>query len=288
MKTLNIIGCGNVGQTLAHLWVKHGIFQIQDVCNRSFTSAKNACEFIGEGQAVELLNDLRPADLFLIGTADQSIAECCASLVASNVLQTGNIVFHCSGALPASILDRAKNVGALIASVHPIKSFANPSLCITNFAGTFCGAEGDIAALVELEKAFQAIGGQTLQVDSANKTFYHAASVVVSNYLTALIEVGIQSYVKAGLTREQALQIIAPISHGTIRNIVELDTAKALTGPISRGDVATVKTQLSAFQDWKPAYGELYRLLGGVALDLSKFKGVASSEALDSLSKLLK
>jgi predicted short-subunit dehydrogenase-like oxidoreductase (DUF2520 family) len=288
MKTLNIIGCGNVGQTLAHLWVKHGIFQIQDVCNRSFTSAKNACEFIGEGQAVELLNDLRPADLFLIGTADQSIAECCASLVASNVLQTGNIVFHCSGALPASILDRAKNVGALIASVHPIKSFANPSLCITNFAGTFCGVEGDDAALVVLEKAFQAIGGQTLQVDSANKTFYHAASVVVSNYLTALVELGIQSYVKAGLTRAQALQIIVPIAHGTIKNIIELDTANALTGPIARGDVATVETQLNTFQNWKPEYGELYRLLGGVALDLSEVKGVASSEALYSLSKLLK
>jgi predicted short-subunit dehydrogenase-like oxidoreductase (DUF2520 family) len=204
------------------------------------------------------------------------------------VLQTGNIVFHCSGALPASILDRAKNVGALIASVHPIKSFADPSLCITNFAGTFCGVEGDDAALVVLEKAFQAIGGQTLQVDSANKTFYHAASVVVSNYLTALVELGIQSYVKAGLTRAQALQIIVPIAHGTIKNIIELDTANALTGPIARGDVATVETQLNTFQNWKPEYGELYRLLGGVALDLSEVKGVASSEALYSLSKLLK
>jgi predicted short-subunit dehydrogenase-like oxidoreductase (DUF2520 family) len=213
MKTLNIIGCGNVGQSLAHLWVKQGFFQIQDVCNRSLVSAQHACEFIGEGHAVESMNDLQPADLFLIGTADQSIAECCESLVACNIIQAGNIVFHCSGALPASILDTAKNVGAWIASVHQIKSFADPSLCITSFAGTFCGVEGDDAALVVLENAFQAIGGQILQLDSANKTFYHAASVVVSNYLTALVELGIQSYVKAGLTRAQAVQIVAPIAH---------------------------------------------------------------------------
>lgn len=285
---LNIIGCGNVGKTLAHLWVKHGVFQIQDVCNRSLESAQNACAFIGQGQPTQSINDLRPANVFLIGTADQSIADCCELLVKSNVLQAGNIVFHCSGALPASILDFAKTADAVIASIHPIKSFADPSLCITNFAGTFCGAEGDVAALIELEKAFQAIGGQTLHVDSANKTFYHAASVIASNYLTALLELSIQSYVKAGLTREQALQIIDPIAHGTIKNILELDTARALTGPIARGDVSTVATQLNAFQDWKPEYGRLYQLLGGVALDLSVIKDTASSDSLEILAKLLK
>lgn len=285
---LNIIGCGNVGQTLAHLWVKQGVFQIQDVCNRSFESAQNACDFIGQGKPTQSLNDLRPADVFLIGTADQSIADCCELLVKSNVLQAGNIVFHCSGALPASILDSAKSFGAFVASIHPIKSFADPAVCITNFTGTFCGAEGDEAALAVLEKAFEAIGGQILQVDSANKTFYHAASVVASNYLTALLELSIQSYVKAGLTRAQALQIIKPIAHGTIKNIVELDTAQALTGPIARGDVATVTTQHNAFQDWKSEYGELYRLLGGVALDLSVLKNTASPESLESLTQLLK
>jgi predicted short-subunit dehydrogenase-like oxidoreductase (DUF2520 family) len=288
MKTLNIIGCGNVSKTLAHLWVKHCAFQIQDVCNRSLESAQNACTFIGQGNPIQSLNDLRPADVFLIGTADQSIADCCKLLVASNVLQAGNIVFHCSGALPASILDSAKSADAFIASIHPIKSFADPNLCITNFSGTFCGAEGDEAALDELEKAFQAIGGQILHVDSANKTFYHAASVVASNYLTALLELSIQSYVKAGLTRKQALQIIEPIAHGTIKNIIELDTAHALTGPIARGDISTVAKQLDTFQDWKSEYGELYRLLGGIALDLSAIKNIASSDSLESLTQLLK
>lgn len=288
MKTLNIIGCGNVGKTLAHLWVKHGVFQIQDVCNRSLESAQAACAFIGQGNPIHSYEDLRHADVFLIGTADQSITDCCELLVASNVLEAGNIVFHCSGALPASILDSAKKTGALIASIHPIKSFADPSLCITNFAGTFCGAEGDADALDVLEKSFQAIGAQTLHVDSANKTFYHAASVVASNYLTSLLELSIQSYVKAGLTREQALKIIEPIAHGTIKNIIGLDTARALTGPIARGDVSTVSTQLNAFQDWKPEYGDLYRLLGGVALDLSVIKDAASPDSLDKIAKLLK
>jgi predicted short-subunit dehydrogenase-like oxidoreductase (DUF2520 family) len=285
---LSMIGCGHVGQTLGHLWLKHGVFQIQDVYNRSLQSAEKACVFMGGGQAIQSWSDLRPADLFLIGTPDQSIADCCQLLVASNVLRTGNIVFHCSGALPASILQGAKHAGGLIASSHPIKSFADPSLCITDFTGTFCGVEGDADAVIVLTKAFQAIGGQTLHVDGANKTFYHAASVIASNYLTALIELSIQSYVKAGLTRQQALQIIEPIAHGTIGNIVELDTALALTGPIARGDVATVTTQLRAFQSWNPEYGELYRRLGGIAVALSKSKGSASTAALEALALQLK
>ncbi len=288
MKTLNIIGCGNVGKTLAHLWFKHDVFEIQDICNRSHDSAQSACEFIGQGNPIRSFNDLRPADIFLISTADQSITVCCEQLVESNLLQAGNIVFHCSGALPASILEKAKNVGALIASIHPIKSFANPNLCITNFSGTFCGAEGNEAALTILEQAFQAIGGQTLHIQSSNKTFYHAASVVASNYLTALLELSIQSYVKAGLTRAQALQIINPIAHGTINNIVELDTANALTGPIARGDFSTVVTQLNVFQNWKTEYGDLYRLLGGIAVDLAAIKNLADSESLDLLTQLLK
>jgi len=288
MKTLNIIGCGNVGKTLAHLWFRHGVFQIQDVCNRSLESAQNACTFIGQGNPINSCDELRPADVFLIGTADQSIADCCELLVQSNVLHEGDIVFHCSGALPASILESAKSVGAFITSIHPIKSFADPSLCITNFAGTFCGAEGDQKALDALEPAFQTIGGRTFHVDNTNKTFYHAASVVASNYLTALIELSIQSYVKAGLNREQALQIIAPIAHGTIKNISELDTAYALTGPIARGDVTTIETQLNAFQNWKVEHGELYRLLGGIALDLSIIKNAGNLRTFDTLTKLLK
>jgi predicted short-subunit dehydrogenase-like oxidoreductase (DUF2520 family) len=286
--TLNIIGCGNVGQTLAHLWSKKGTFKIQDICNRSFASAQDACDFIGEGHAVESLCDMRQADIFLISTSDQMIAGCCDVLVASNVLKTGNIVFHCSGALPSSILNSVTKTGALIASIHPIKSFADPDLCIINFLGTFCGVEGDETAVTELEIAFHAIGGKTFNINSANKTFYHAASVVVSNYLTALVELGVQTYVKAGLTREEALQIIAPIAHGMITNIVQLDTANALTGPIARGDVSTVNTQLNAFQNWKPEFGELYRLLGGIALDLSIIKDTASHESLELIAKLLK
>jgi predicted short-subunit dehydrogenase-like oxidoreductase (DUF2520 family) len=282
--TLSIIGCGNVGKTLGHLWTRQNVVKMQDILNRSHQSSIAAVDFIQAGHVVRSFVDLCPADVFLIGTPDQHIAECCSALVASNILRAGNIVFHCSGALPSSILDAVHAVGASTASIHPIKSFADPKASTLSFAGTFCGAEGDLKALEILAPAFEKIGGKILSIDPTQKTYYHAAGVVVSNYLTALMELGVQSYMQAGISREQALAIVDPIAQGTLQNIVSLGTAQALTGPIARADVETVTKQLEAFQRWKPEYGELYRLLGGIALGLAETKKVAG---LEELSKFL-
>ncbi len=284
--TLNIIGCGNVGKTLGHLWTRQNVFKVQDILNQSHQSSIAAVDFIQAGHVVQSFADLRPADLFLIGTPDQHIAESCTALLASKILRAGNIVFHCSGAMPSSILDAVHAVGASIASIHPIKSFADPKASTLSFTGTFCGAEGTRDALEILIPAFEKIGGKILDIDPAQKTYYHAAGVVVSNYLTALMELGVQSYMQAGISREQALAIIDPIAQGTLQNIVSLGTAQALTGPIARGDVETVVRQLEAFQQWKPEFGELYRLLGGVALGLAEKKDATGSR-LKELSKYL-
>ena len=256
--------------------------------NRSNASTIAAVDFVQAGHVVRSTAEMRPADVYMLGMADQDIATCADALLAANILQAGNIVFHCSGALPSSILASLRASGAYVASIHPIKSFANPALCVHSFAGTFCGAEGDAEALEVLHVAFQTIGAEIIAIDAAHKTFYHGAGVVVSNYLTALLELGIQSYVKAGLTRAQAIAIISPIATGTIQNIASLDTAQALTGPIARGDVHTVATQLAAFKRWQPQYGELYRLLGGIAVGLSEQKGSADEAGLAGLKVLLK
>ncbi len=283
--TLNIIGCGNVGKTLGHLWTRHNVFKVQDVLNTTHHSSIAAVDFVQAGHVARSFTDLRPADIFMISTPDQDIAKCCAALVASNLIRAGNVVFHCSGALPSSILDAVHAVGATTASIHPIKSFADPKASVLSFTDTFCGAEGDLEALTTLIPAFEKIGAKTLAIDPSQKTYYHAAGVVVSNYLTALVELGIQSYMQAGISREQARAIIDPIAHGTLQNIASLDTAQALTGPIARGDVETVSKQLEAFKQWKPEYGELYRMLGGIALELAEAKGTTELEALLKILK---
>ena len=188
MKKLTIIGCGNVGKTLGHLWARNAVFEVADVLNRSIRSSSEAVEFIQAGRPVAGFREMNHADVFLIGTSDNQILQSCKALAASGVLQPGNIVFQCSGAIPSASLGAAKETGALVASVHPVKSFSAPDVSVATFGGTFCGTEGDDQAIDVLSSAFEAIGGRMFGIDPQHKTIYHAALVLVCNYLTALLE----------------------------------------------------------------------------------------------------
>ena len=286
-KRLNIIGCGNLAKTLAHLWAKQGVFEIGDILNRSEKSATTAVKFIGAGQVASSIDNLHHADVYLIATPDTHIVEMCHSLATSGTLQTGDIVFHCSGALSSSELNAAVQKGAMLASIHPVKSFADPEMAISTFKGTFCGEEGNEQALSVLRPAFKAIGGLTFSLDPDHKTIYHAASVIVCNYLTALLEVGIQTYAKAGIDRDTAMKIMQPIVTGTVDNVFKLGTTQALTGPIARGDASTVEHHLKSLSEWNNEVADIYRNLGCVTLDLSQKQGNASEDSLLALKKLL-
>lgn len=257
-KTLAIIGAGKLGQTLGRLWSAGGVLRLQDVLNRSLPSAQRAVAFIGAGRAVDAWPALRTADIYLIATPDDRIAASCDALAQAGLLNDGSTVFHCSGAQPSSALQAASARGAAVASVHPIRSFAAPAEVVKNFAGTWCGMEGDARALALLAPAFSAIGARTVAIDAGAKIHYHAGAVFACNYLVTLIDIARQSYMRAGIDMDTALQMMAPLVRETVENIFRLGPAAALTGPIARGDMGTAEKQRQAVATADPAHGELY------------------------------
>ena len=158
---------------------------------------------------------------------------------------------------------------------------------IGNFAGTWCGCEGDTAALQLLEPAFEAIGARLFRIDAANKTLYHAASVIACNYLVALEELSLRTFEQAGVERQLALQLLEPILHGTVSNIVAQGTSAALTGPIARGDAGIVARQLEALDSRDPEVSELYRRLGQIALGLAEMRAEAPMSNLARIREIL-
>ncbi|HET7160201.1 MAG TPA: DUF2520 domain-containing protein, partial [Burkholderiales bacterium] len=172
-------------------------------------------------------------------------------------------------------------------SVHPLKSFADPRDAVRSFTGAYCAAEGAREALETLKPAFERIGARISEIDAQFKTIYHTASVIVCNYLTALMEAGLKCYEKAGLTRDTATAMMEPLVRETVDNIFHMGTVKALTGPIARGDHAVVAKQLQALAEWNPRLAVLYRELGAIAVDLSRRQGEANAEDLMELEKML-
>jgi len=267
--TLSIIGCGKVGRTLGRLWHDNRTFSLLDILNRSAASAQEASAFIGAGSVAVSYDGLRNADAYLIAAGDDQIAACCSALAAAGKLQPGSVVFHCSGALSSLELATASDRGAAVASIHPIRSFAVPQQVAEHFAGTWCGSEGDAAALAILGPAFSAIGARMVTIRREQKTLYHAAAVFASNYQVTLIDVAQQAYVAAGIAPELALQLIAPLLSESAANAFRLGPAAALTGPIARGDMATVARQYQAVQEWQPQVAGLYQQFATLTADLA-------------------
>jgi predicted short-subunit dehydrogenase-like oxidoreductase (DUF2520 family) len=287
MPILNIIGCGRVGRALARLWAQKDTFEIQDVLERTLEKGGSAVGFIGRGRAVDAIGQMRSAEAWMLTPPDDQIVACCTALAASGLLTAGNIVFHCSGALPSRELVPAAACGASVASVHPLKSFADPDVAARTFRGTYCAAEGDAGALAVLRPAFERIGGSVSEIDPAFKTIYHAASVIVCNYLTALLETGVRCYEKSGFARGTALSMMEPLVRETLDNAFSLGTVQALTGPIARGDHAVVARQVDALEAWEPRIAAIYRQLGVVAAQLARAQGKADADALAAIERLL-
>ncbi len=270
MKTLNIIGSGRVGRACGRLWAQARVFEVQDVLTRSRASAAEGVKFIGAGHAVGHLDEMRNADVWVIATRDDAIVPSAVTLAASGKITPDDIVFHMSGATPSGDLKPVKGCGALVASVHPIKTFTDAGLAVRTFPGTFCSAEGDAEALAVLKPAFEKVGAKVFEIAPDLKLVYHAGGVFACNYLVALIEAALRAHEKAGIPRKASLKALEPMVRETVDAIFDMGPEKALTGPISRGDVAAVRRQLAAVGEWDPAIGELYRGLGLIVVALTE------------------
>ena len=283
--TLNIIGAGRVGKTLARLWNATQLVQVQDVLCRTTASATAATEFIGGGTPTIHYADLRPASVHLLAVPDDDLQAAADSLTRLVDVDAAT-VFHVSGLLTSDVLESARINGARTASVHPIKSFADPAMAASTFASTPCGTEGHPVALEVLTRLFTEIGGETFTIDASQKALYHAATVIGSNYVVTLADLAQRCLVAAGVPVEQAKGILAPLLQGTMQNIVELGVTRALTGPIVRGDMATVIAHLDALEAWDPSIANTYTDLATHTLVIAERQGT-SPRRLDAIRKHL-
>lgn len=269
MKTLNIIGAGKVGKVLAKNFLRQQQFSIQQVLNRSMASGSAAVAWLSDGQAVDAIAQLQPADVTMLTVSDDQITSVCQQLADAGLLKDGSVIFHCSGAKASTELQPARLAGAAVASVHPVRSFANVDLLAEQFVGTICSLEGDEAALAVLVPALQAIGAETVIIQADNKLLYHAGSVFASNYLVTLMEVALRTYQAAGIPTDVAQKMAAPLARQTLENVFAMGTQSALTGPIARGDMHTVALQQSRLSDWDQQAGDLYRAFTQPTINLA-------------------
>ena len=264
--TLNIVGAGKVARALAKQFHVHQVFQVQDVYSRSFSSAATACQFVGAGNPVHDLGELRAADLVMVAVPDDQIRSCSEALRKQHKVAGDTIVFHCSGALSSGELGPI----TAAASVHPLRSFADPAQVAEQFAGTICTLEGSARATDVLRQALLQIGARVVSIKPENKALYHAGAVFANNYLVTLMDAALQTMQAAGIDADMATAMVQPLALGAFGDTFRLGAGAALTGPIARGDVQTVARHEQALQQWDPEFARLYQALAVATGRLAK------------------
>lgn len=287
MKTLTIIGSGQVAKTLGYLFSNQGLYDIKQIYSRQGANTSAAREFIQAGQVVNNVNELVSTDVYLLAVPDDQLPTVSRQLSNLSILKQNDIVFHCSGALTSDVLSELKSRSVCLASMHPIKDFSDAQNDVKNFAGIYCSLEGDSYACQQLEQDFTALGANIIHLTPSQKLLYHTANVIASNYLVALIEAACITFDSIGIDQGQALELLQPIVQSVCKNIFTKGTHKALTGPINRGDSNTVHEELEALQVTLPHIADVYQSLGKVALQIVRQKGSLSDEMIGKLEEAL-
>jgi predicted short-subunit dehydrogenase-like oxidoreductase (DUF2520 family) len=176
-------------------------------------------------------------------------------------------VLHLSGALDRSALVALEPSGAALGSLHPLQTLSNALSAPERLRGAAAVTEGDARALRVANELAKAVGLKPVAISSASKAVYHAAGVFGSNYVIALLGVARRLLKQAGLPSAVAEPALLSLVRGAIDNIAASGLERALTGPVARADVDTIKRHVAAL---KGADAELYRLLGAAAADLAQ------------------
>jgi predicted short-subunit dehydrogenase-like oxidoreductase (DUF2520 family) len=186
----------------------------------------------------------RDVDLLVIATPDAAVAEVAASIRPDEAA----VVAHLSGALGlAPLAGHARR-----AVIHPLVALPDPERGATRLRGAWFGVstDGDLLAL----DVVSALEGAPIAIAEDGWVRYHAAAVIAANHLVALLGQVERIAGSVGVP----LQAYLDLAQGSLDDVAELGPAAALTGPVRRGDRATVERHLAALPpEERPAYEAL-------------------------------
>jgi len=291
-KTIAIIGAGRVGSSVGFLLGRSG-YLVTAVAARTAESAAKASAFIGQGEATtDVARAATRAEIVFITTPDRVIQEVCEKIAAAGSLKQGAIVIHMSGAHSLGLLESAQKAGASRAVIHPLQSLASREQGVKTLPGSYFRVEADPGAWETATNIIKALGGLELVMpkwssDKDSAALYHAGAVAVSNYFVALIDFGLKFYEALGAEKKVALKAVLPLIRGTLHNIEHLGIPDALTGPIMRGDIQTVRDHLEAMQRHTPELTGLYKGLARQTVLVAREKGSITQQTADELLRLL-
>jgi predicted short-subunit dehydrogenase-like oxidoreductase (DUF2520 family) len=243
-----LLGAGRVGSTLGAALRRagHEIVAATAVSDRSLRRVADmlpGVEVMPADEAVAI------ADFVLLAVPDDALRPLVAGLAETGVWRPGQLAAHTSGAHGIAVLDPAAARGVIPLALHPVMTFAGRPEDLDRLDGAAFGVTADEALRPVAESLVVEMGGEPVWVPEPARALYHAALSVGSNHLVTLVNDALALLDTAGVA--ESARLVAPLLSASLDNALRLRDA-ALTGPVARGDAATVASHLRTLADVAP------------------------------------
>ncbi|HKW40569.1 MAG TPA: Rossmann-like and DUF2520 domain-containing protein, partial [Gemmatimonadales bacterium] len=214
--------------------------------------------------------------VLILAVSDDAIRPLAESLARGGAVRADQVVLHLSGVHGQEALGPLVSSRAALGSLHPLQTISEPERAAERFKGAWAAVEGMPRAIEAAERLARDLGLRPFRLASSAKPIYHASAVFASNYLVVVEAVAQRLLRHAGLSEADAWQALSPLVQGTLENLRRQEPAAALTGPVARGDEATVRRHLESLTQDDAL---LYRALGRAALELAQKRGMDEATA---------
>jgi predicted short-subunit dehydrogenase-like oxidoreductase (DUF2520 family) len=245
---VGVIGTGRVGSVLGAALARAG-HQVVAASGVSAASRRRAERLLPAAEIMAPDEVVAVAEFVLLAVPDDALRDLVAGLASTGVWRPGQLVAHTSGAQGIGVLDAAAARGVIPLALHPVMTFAGRPEDFDRLSGAVFGVTAPDELRPVAESIVLEMGGEPVWVPELARPLYHAALTVGSNHLTTLVNDATSLLAVVGVDQPQRL--LGPLLSASLDNALRLGDA-ALTGPVSRGDAATVAAHVATIRTRSP------------------------------------
>lgn len=266
LPTVSIVGAGRVGGAIGIALARAG-YTVTAAWSRSRAGRQRAHRLL-DVPVLDAAEAAAAGDVVFLSVPDDALGEMTETIGPG--VRKGQFVVHTSGGASIDVLDRLRASGVRTGCLHPLQTIADAERGADALDGAAVAVTSENPERLALMRLARAWGGRPFALADEAKRIYHAAAVFASNYVVSSVWAATTLLQSIGI--RNAGELLGPLVSNSVENVIARGGAKAITGPVARGDAELVKQHVAALREADPtdhAITDAYRALAKLTASLA-------------------